>query len=251
MDDIDSFITVPLPMFLFPLSLIFASFPLPLHFLLSTSHPLPPSPTPSHTPSTPPTPPGLLVKSKKRKKEKINKFDYVWASFCSMRQEIDWTKFVLSTSIPKTDSDYICLHDIRKNQNLNLYRSLLESSNVRALVLINSFNSYKVPHELRTQTNMSVLVVTKSTGEALTGILKDNPEARVEFGGHDKQVEWLPAVEPAKLEWESSGITRYMYKWKWIKTYTCTQKYFILVECYALLASRSAHAKLEALHVCI
>ena len=126
-----------------------------------------------------------------------------------MRQEIDWTKFVLSTSIPKTDIDCICLHDIRKNQNLDLYRSLLESPNVRALVLINSFNSYKVPHELRTQTNASVLVVTKSTGEALTAILKDNPEARVEFGGQDKQLEWLPAVEPAKLEWENSGITRY------------------------------------------
>ena len=82
---------------------------------------------------------------------------------------------------------------------------------MKALVLINTCNSYKVPHEFHYRTEMSVMVVTKSTGEALVGILRYPTEARVEFGGLDKEVEWLPANgnEGMKLEWEDSFITRY------------------------------------------
>ena len=61
---------------------------------------------------------------------------------------------------------------------------------------------------------MSVLVVTKSTGEALIGILRDPTEARVEFGGLDRDDrEWFLATgnEGMKLEWEDSFITRYNY----------------------------------------
>ena len=62
---------------------------------------------------------------------------------------------------------------------------------------------------------MSVLVITKSTGEALTTVMRDPIEAKVEFGGHDRQLEWLPAVDASKpgmkLEWEDSCIMRYMY----------------------------------------
>ena len=87
---------------------------------------------------------------------------------------------------------------------------------------------------------MSVLVVTKSTGEALIGILRDPTEARVEFGGLDRDDrEWFPATgnEGMQLEWEDSFMTRYNYVYVhcvcMMYMYMCTCTYmYVTVHVY-------------------
>ena len=70
---------------------------------------------------------------------------------------------------------------------------------------------------------MSVLIVTKSTGEALVSVLCDPTQIRVEFKGHNdgRSAENLwgeedmmtpMATSPIKkLEWEDSDIIRYIH----------------------------------------
>ena len=164
---------------------------------------------------------GLLVRSRRGKKEKTNKFDYVWASFCSSRHKIDWTKLLLSTTLHKNSGGrasgiHIYLHKLHKDKSQSLYNSLLQSPNVKAVVLANTCNSYKVPHEFVARTDKPVLVVTKSTGESLDAVLRDPTEVRVEFdteagGGGEGQWETIAVGkedEEMKLEWEDPRIMR-------------------------------------------
>ena len=85
---------------------------------------------------------------------------------------------------------------------------------LQALILMNTCNGYKLPQEFTVQDiQKPVLVVTKSTGEALSSLVREGLEARVEFGGTDEEggggwvVEGgvgntLPLEVPQKPEWE-------------------------------------------------
>ena len=157
---------------------------------------------------------GLLLRSQKSGKERISKFDYVWAQFCSARRDIDWVKVMPSTTA-KLPSDLICLYDLKKkDKNMTLYDSLLRSPKLKALVLVNTCNSYKIPQEFLRRTKVSVLVVTSSTGQALATVLKESKgtaEARVEFGSSIKEFEWCPPTKSEmKIDWEDSDIRKYV-----------------------------------------
>ena len=132
-------------------------------------------------------------------------------------------RIILSTSLPKNPSTtYVCLHDLRKDKPRTLYNKLLQSQGVTALVLANTCNSYKIPHEFRTDKEIPVLVVTKSTADALCTLLKDTAEVRVECegeggeGGERGEGVWPKETdgrddlrpEGVKLEWDDSCITR-------------------------------------------
>ena len=133
---------------------------------------------------------------KRKKTEKQFKFDYIWASFCSAGKQIDWTPLVLSTAIPKSSSSgYICLYDLRKHKTVAQFSSLSQSPSIKALVLVNTCDGYKISEELFEQTELPVLVVTKGTGDALASLMRDLPEARVEFGGTDEGGEGQWVVE--------------------------------------------------------
>ena len=160
------------------------------------------------------------MNQKKKKTGKEHKFNYMWSPFCVAKREIDWTPLHLSTSLPKTlpHSGCICLHDLRKDRTGARYSSLLQSPAIKALILANSCDSYKVFDEFSVQTQVPVLVVTKGTGEALGSLMRDQPHARVVFGGTDEGGEGAWVVEGCvgnaphsetnlKIEWEDC-VTR-------------------------------------------
>lgn len=102
---------------------------------------------------------------------------------------------------------------------------------LQALILVNTCDSYKISQDLTVQTQTPVLVVTRSTGDALSSLMRDQPEVRVAFGGTDEEGEgtWvveggventLPLEVPPKLEWEDC-TPRYKYHHFEKSTFVC------------------------------
>ena len=170
-------VTPPLPLSLSPPPSLSLPLPLPPS--------LPPSLLPSLSLSTPflhlfhcppfSLLPGLKVRSHKGTKTKDSSFDYVHATFSTAKTSTDWLKLVSSSnSIPKNIGNHICLHDLKKkDKTLSLYDSLLRSPQLKALVLVNTCNSYKIPKKYRRKTDIPVVIVTEGTGQALSTVLKE------------------------------------------------------------------------------
>lgn len=154
---------------------------------------------------------GLKVRLKTDTTFSCRCFDYVPGPFNTSLHPISWVD--LTTS--EATFPHIRLHELNNEDSLSFFMFTMASvAATRGIVLINSENNYTLPKKFQSEeqgSQVSVVMVTKETGNELLKLARDNI----------REIEVMVEVPPGM---ETEAVSSPLSPLPWTGTFTCTYK---------------------------